>query len=119
MDTNQKPDAIETVELSLCVVRVGETVSDEQEDCCFVPEYRKDILEYLKELEKKSRFESDYTERCTDYNGTHRRVLVDWMAEVTDRLNMYTDTFFLAVRMADLFLAKHRDIKKMELQVHG
>lgn len=71
-----------------------------------VPEYEKDIYQYLREAELKNRPKPGYMKRQNDITTSMRCILVDWLVEVAEEYKLHRETLFLAVNYIDRFLSK-------------
>ncbi|CCH61114.1 hypothetical protein TBLA_0E00530 [Henningerozyma blattae CBS 6284] len=88
-------------------------------DTCMVVEYSNDIFEYLYKRELETIPKNNYT---TDTNSsffikpTMRAILVDWLVEVHEKFNCYTETLFLAINLMDRFLSSNKvTLNKLQL----
>uniref|UniRef100_A0A8C2WTU9 G2/mitotic-specific cyclin-B2 n=1 Tax=Cyclopterus lumpus TaxID=8103 RepID=A0A8C2WTU9_CYCLU len=89
--------------------------SENSEDCYMCPEYAKDIFDYLKRREEKFVLH-DYMSDQTSLNPEMRAILIDWLVEVQENFELYHETLYLAVKMADHYLAKtpvHRELLQL------
>ncbi|XP_037118613.1 G2/mitotic-specific cyclin-B3 isoform X2 [Syngnathus acus] len=85
--------------------------SENRDDCFMIPEYAKDIFDYLKSREEKFVLQ-DYMCQQPSINAEMRAILVDWLVEVQENFELYHETLYLAVKLTDHFLARtpiHRD----------
>ncbi|KAM9835466.1 G2/mitotic-specific cyclin-B3 isoform X2 [Syngnathus typhle] len=85
--------------------------SENRNDCFMIPEYAKDIFDYLKSREEKFVLQ-DYMCQQPSINAGMRAILVDWLVEVQENFELYHETLYLAVKLTDHFLARtpiHRD----------
>ncbi|XP_059211583.1 G2/mitotic-specific cyclin-B3 isoform X2 [Centropristis striata] len=89
--------------------------SENSEDCYMCPEYAKEIFDYLKRREEKFVL-CDYMPKQPSLNPEMRAILIDWLVEVQENFELYHETLYLAVKMADHFLAKtpvHREMLQL------
>ncbi|XP_028262250.1 G2/mitotic-specific cyclin-B3 isoform X2 [Parambassis ranga] len=91
--------------------------SENSEDCYMCPEYAKDIFDYLKRREEKFVL-TNYMTRQPSLNAEMRAILIDWLVEVQENFELYHETLYLAVTMADHFLSKTVVLREM-LQLVG
>lgn len=83
-----------------------------------VSDYQRDILDYLKEAERKCRPKYDYMRKQPDINSNMRTVLVDWVVEVCEEYRLNTETLYLAVSYVDRFLS-YMSVVRSKLQLVG
>ncbi|KAL7374480.1 hypothetical protein ABVT39_001530 [Epinephelus coioides] len=89
--------------------------SENSEDCSMCPEYAKDIFDYLKQREEKFVL-CNYMPKQPSLNPEMRAILIDWLVEVQENFELYHETLYLAVKMADHFLSKtpiHREMLQL------
>ncbi|TNN46404.1 G2/mitotic-specific cyclin-B3 [Liparis tanakae] len=89
--------------------------SENSEDCYMCPEYAKDIFDYLKQREEKFILRN-YMPDQSSLNPEMRAILIDWLVEVQENFELYHETLYLAVKMADHYLAKtpvHRELLQL------
>nr|XP_046237546.1 G2/mitotic-specific cyclin-B3 isoform X2 [Scatophagus argus] len=89
--------------------------SENSEDCYMCPEYAKDIFDYLKHREEKFVL-SNYMHMQPSLNPEMRAILIDWLVEVQENFELYHETLYLAVKMADHYLSKtpvHREMLQL------
>ncbi|XP_066537656.1 G2/mitotic-specific cyclin-B3 isoform X2 [Hoplias malabaricus] len=77
---------------------------DSSNDSSQIPEYAKDIFDYLKGREEKFELH-DYMESQPSLNQSMRAILVDWLVEVQENFELNHETLYLAVKMTDHYLA--------------
>ncbi|KAJ4949003.1 hypothetical protein JOQ06_020523 [Pogonophryne albipinna] len=90
--------------------------SENSEDCYMCPEYAKDIFDYLKQREEKFVL-CNYMPSQPTLNPEMRAILIDWLVEVQENFELYHETLYLAVKMADHYLSKtpvHRELLQLE-----
>ncbi|KAH8291558.1 hypothetical protein KR018_000410, partial [Drosophila ironensis] len=83
-----------------------------------VAEYQQDILEHLRETEKKHRPMPNYMRRQKDLDNSMRIILVDWMVEVGEEYNLDGETLYLSVSYVDRFLSQ-MSVVRHKLQLVG
>ena len=77
----------------------------------------KDLANLLK-IEEAYSFDPHYlTKTQPDYKWAVRAVLLDWLSEITEQLNLRRETYYCAVNYIDRFLAKVPNVLKEKLQV--
>ncbi|XP_034713062.1 G2/mitotic-specific cyclin-B3 isoform X2 [Etheostoma cragini] len=90
--------------------------SENSEDCCYMcPEYAKDIFDYLKKREERFVL-CNYMPQQPSLNPEMRAILIDWLVEVQENFELYHETLYLAVKMADHYLSKtpvHRELLQL------
>ncbi|KAK1890571.1 G2/mitotic-specific cyclin-B3 [Dissostichus eleginoides] len=89
--------------------------SENSEDCYMCPEYAKDIFDYLKQREEKFVL-CNYMPSQPSLNPEMRAILIDWLVEVQENFELYHETLYLAVKMADHYLSKtpvHRELLQL------
>ncbi|XP_068444015.1 G2/mitotic-specific cyclin-B3 isoform X2 [Clinocottus analis] len=89
--------------------------SENSEDCYMCPEYAKDIFDYLKRREEKFVLRNYMSDQCS-LNPEMRAILIDWLVEIQENFELYHETLYLAVKMADHYLAKtpvHRELLQL------
>uniref|UniRef100_A0A671V0N5 G2/mitotic-specific cyclin-B2 n=1 Tax=Sparus aurata TaxID=8175 RepID=A0A671V0N5_SPAAU len=89
--------------------------SDNSEDCYMCPEYAKDIFDYLKQREEKFVL-CNYMSKQPSLNPEMRAILIDWLVEVQENFELYHETLYLAVKMADHYLDQtpvHREMLQL------
>ncbi|XP_042258377.1 G2/mitotic-specific cyclin-B3 [Thunnus thynnus] len=89
--------------------------SDNTEDCFMCPEYAKEIFDYLKQREEKFVL-CNYMPTQPSLNSEMRAILIDWLVEVQENFELYHETLYLAVKMADHYLSKtpvHREMLQL------
>ncbi|KAI4808308.1 hypothetical protein KUCAC02_000372 [Chaenocephalus aceratus] len=89
--------------------------SENSEDCYMCPEYAKDIFDYLKQREEKFVL-CNYMPSQPTLNPEMRAILIDWLVEVQENFELYHETLYLAVKMADHYLSKtpvHRELLQL------
>ncbi|XP_032355234.1 G2/mitotic-specific cyclin-B3 [Etheostoma spectabile] len=89
--------------------------SENSEDCYMCPEYAKEIFDYLKKREEKFVL-CNYMPQQPSLNPEMRAILIDWLVEVQENFELYHETLYLAVKMADHYLSKtpvHRELLQL------
>ncbi|KAK7203131.1 cyclin-like protein [Myxozyma melibiosi] len=85
-------------------------------DVSMVSEYSEEIFVYMRELEIKSRPNPAYMDNQTEIHWSMRSILVDWLVEVHNRLNLLPETLFLTINYIDRFLSlKVVSLAKLQL----
>ncbi|KAL3233831.1 Uncharacterized protein RNJ44_03871 [Nakaseomyces bracarensis] len=91
----------------------------EKDNICMVVEYTNDIFDFLYEREKATVPSHNYlldTNSKFHLRPATRAVLVDWLVEVHDKFQCYTETLYLGINIMDRFLSQHKvDINKLQL----
>ncbi|XP_030636611.1 G2/mitotic-specific cyclin-B3 [Chanos chanos] len=91
--------------------------SEHSSNCCQIPEYAKDIFDYLKQREEKFVLR-DYIDEQPDLNQSMRAILVDWLVEVQENFELNHETLYLAVKITDHYL-DNAQASKGSLQLIG
>ncbi|KAM9836451.1 G2/mitotic-specific cyclin-B3 [Aulostomus maculatus] len=89
--------------------------SNNSEDCFMCPEYAKDIFDYLRQREEKFVL-CNYMPKQPSLNPEMRAILIDWLVEVQENFELYHETLYLAVKMADHYLSRtpvHREMLQL------
>lgn len=68
--------------------------------------YAEDIYQYCLTLEKVYKPKPSYMSKQPDINHAMRSILIDWMVEVSEEMNLSDETLFIAVSLVDRFLSK-------------
>jgi len=68
--------------------------------------YAEDIYQYCLTTEKVYKPKPSYMSKQPDINHAMRSILVDWMVEVSEEMNLSDETLFIAVSLVDRFLSK-------------
>ncbi|KAJ2592385.1 G2/mitotic-specific cyclin, partial [Coemansia sp. RSA 1797] len=92
--------------------------ADDADDPLMVSEYICDIIDYMREQEKKTQPDEMYMGKQTELTWDMRRVLVNWLVQIHYQLRMLPETLFLAVNLVDRFLSK-RQVSVSKLQLVG
>ena len=79
---------------------------DDTYDIAMVPEMANDIFEYMKDLEVKYRPNPNYMHYQRELRWSYRRVLLDWIVEVHQSLQLLPETLYLTVNIIDRFLSR-------------
>ena len=79
---------------------------DDTYDIAMVPELANDIFEYMKDLEVKYRPNPNYMHYQRELRWSYRRVLLDWIVEVHQSLQLLPETLYLTVNIIDRFLSR-------------
>ncbi|KAL0796218.1 hypothetical protein Bca101_067595 [Brassica carinata] len=78
-----------------------------------------DIYKLLRAAETKKRPATDFMERVQkDVNSTMRRILVDWLVEVSEEYRLVPETLYLTVNYIDRYLSGNV-ISRQKLQLLG
>ncbi|KAF6034108.1 CCNA2 [Bugula neritina] len=88
------------------VVDTATSSVDRETSLYCLPEYRDDIIEYLKEAETRCRPKVSYMRKQTDISPQMRTILVDWLVEVCEEYKLHDETLHLAVNYIDRFLSQ-------------
>jgi len=80
--------------------------------------YAEDAYRYLAEREEKNKPKPRYMAKQTDINHSMRSILVDWLVEVCDELQLDSETLYIAVNLIDRFLSK-MSVLRGKLQLVG
>ena len=59
-----------------------------------------------------------YMSRQPDITAAMRTILVDWLVEVQENFELFHETLYIAVKLADLYLSR-REVKREYLQLVG
>lgn len=84
----------------------------------YVAEYGTEILGYFLEVERVLYGERLYMDRQSEVTDRMRKILVDWLMDVTAEFKLHPETFFLAVDIIDRFLFFY-SIPRTKLQLVG
>lgn len=98
--------------------RIEEMDEEDGDDPLMVSEYVYEILEYMKELEGRTRPNPMYMSQQKDIDWKMRGILVDWLLEVHTRFSLLPETFYLTVNIIDRFLTS-KVIQLERLQLVG
>merc|ERR1712142_733657 len=80
------------------------------------PEYAEDVMDYLREEEKRFWIPPNYLHGKTTITYSMRTVLVDWLIQVQDHLGLEQETLHLAILMVDHFFhRKAVSVAKVQL----
>ncbi|KAG5502881.1 hypothetical protein JKF63_04651 [Porcisia hertigi] len=85
---------------------------------CFASEYGSEILNYFLEVERVVYTERKYMDRQSEITDRMRKILIDWLIDVTTEFKLHSETFFLAVDIIDRFLFLY-SIPRTKLQLLG
>ncbi|EOA20684.1 hypothetical protein CARUB_v10000996mg [Capsella rubella] len=112
--TEQKEDASGVLDL-LQVVDIDSNVEDPQ--CCSL--YAPDIYDNIHVAEFQQRPLANYMELVQrDIDPYMRKILIDWLVEVSDDYKLVPDTLYLTVNLVDRFLSSTY-IERQRLQLLG
>ncbi|KAJ2763641.1 G2/mitotic-specific cyclin, partial [Coemansia nantahalensis] len=92
--------------------------ADDADDPLMVSEYVTDIIEYMRELETKTRPDEHYMRKQAEITWDMRKMLINWIVQIHYQLRMLPETLFLAVNLIDRFLSK-RQVSTSKLQLVG
>jgi len=81
-------------------------------------EYIGDIIDHLRNLERRKRPRANYMSKQRDINSNMRSILVDWLVEVTLEFKLTTETVYLTVNLVDRFLSLMH-VTRSKLQLVG
>jgi len=70
-----------------------------------VAEFTHDIMEHFQRVELKYMPSSDYMDKQSEINTTHRAIVVDWLSQIHYQWKMLPDTIYLCVNIMDRFLS--------------
>jgi len=87
-------------------------------DPMFCVEYVQEIVAYLRRREIVDRVSSNYMDVQMELVPSFRAILVEWLAEISLRCRMLSETFLLAVNIVDRFLSV-RAVARDRLQLVG
>ncbi|KAL4429760.1 hypothetical protein ABPG74_004397 [Tetrahymena malaccensis] len=87
----------------------------------YVPQYAKEIFEYLRSNEDKHICKTQYFEQgCQpDLNSRMRTILIDWLIDVHLKFDLLPETLFLTVNLIDRYLEKGPKVDKSKFQLVG
>ncbi|KAJ5072933.1 cyclin-a1-1 [Anaeramoeba ignava] len=92
---------------------------DYKDDPQMVSEYAPEIFEHLKNTETDYVPSIDYMEKIQkSITPKMRKILVDWLVEVSQEYKFHSETLYLAVNYVDRFLSKF-SVSKSQLQLLG
>eukprot|EP00092_Neocalanus_flemingeri_P016511 GFUD01017865.1.p1 GENE.GFUD01017865.1~~GFUD01017865.1.p1 ORF type:complete len:425 (+),score=116.19 GFUD01017865.1:73-1347(+) len=90
-----------------------ETLGDPQQHA----EYAMETFQYYRTREAAFRI-PDYMNAQKEVTDVMRAILVDWLVEVQESLELNHETLYTAVKMTDLYLSK-KQVRKEDLQLVG
>ncbi|CAL0313249.1 unnamed protein product [Lupinus luteus] len=113
------PDQMEEVEMEdISEVPMLDIDSSDMNNPLAAVEYIKDLHSYYRKVESISRVSPDYMAQQFDINEKMRAILIEWLIEVHDKLDLVQETLFLTINLIDRFLEKQTVIRK-KLQLVG
>jgi len=80
--------------------------------------YSTDVYQYLLAREKTQPPKPRYMAKQTDINHSMRTILIDWLVEVCEELQLHNETLYIAVNLTDRFLSKML-VLRAKLQLVG
>jgi len=80
--------------------------------------YAMDIYHYLLAREKTNVANPRYMTKQTDINHRMRTILIDWLIEVSEELQLSPETLYITVNLIDRFLSK-MNVSRSKLQLVG
>lgn len=80
--------------------------------------YAEDIYSYFLEREKKNAPKPRYMAKQTDINHRMRTILIDWLIEVSEEMQLSQETLYITVNLIDRFLSK-MSVLRGKLQLVG
>lgn len=83
-----------------------------------VPEFRKNIREFLQRKESVFQVNPAYMDGQEDISERMRAILVDWLVDVCLKFKLLPVTFFLTVNVVDRFLSREQ-VHRNHLQLVG
>ena len=85
---------------------VPESSIDITEDPSMCGEYAAEVYVYHRQLEEQRHYLvcATFMEHQTNITGNHRRVLVDWLAQVSFKYHLLQETMILTVDILDRYL---------------
>ena len=92
--------------------------AEDMESPQFVAEYADDIYAYYREREVRRPVNPKYMLSQLDINESMRKLLVNWMVEVSIEFQLMSETLFLSVSLLDQFL-QLRKVPRDRLQLLG
>ena len=87
------------------------------DDPFFMSTYAKDIFSYLKQEEATTTLPSDFMENQQQITPNMRQKLVDWIAEISNLLNLLSETYLLTIYIIDKFLSLNKTIERSKYQL--
>ena len=87
------------------------------DDPFFMSTYAKDIFAYLKSEEANTTLPSDFMENQAQITPNMRQKLVDWIAEISNLLNLLSETYLLTIYIIDKFLSLNKTIERSKYQL--
>lgn len=91
---------------------------DDSEDKLMEELYSEDIYRYLLTREKTNAVKPKYMNKQTDINHRMRTILIDWLIEVSEEMQLHAETLYLTVNLLDRFLSK-MSVLRGKLQLVG
>ena len=79
-------------------------------------------LDSLIEIDKIYLYDVNYLQKCMrlgTLDDKHRIILINWMIEVSEDLELKRDTSYTAIYFVDTFLSRNSNTPKHELQLLG
>jgi len=91
---------------------------DESEEKVMEELYAEDIYKYILVREKANPAKPRYMNKQTDINHRMRTILIDWLIEVSEEMQLGAETLFITVNLLDRFLSK-MSVLRGKLQLVG
>ncbi|KAF1873793.1 hypothetical protein Lal_00029499 [Lupinus albus] len=116
---NSDPNQMEEVEMEdIAEVPILDIDSGDANNPLAAVEYIKDLHSYYRRVESISRVSPNYMAQQFDVNEKMRAILIEWLIEVHDKLDLVQETLFLTINLIDRFLEKQTLVRK-KLQLVG
>ena len=80
--------------------------------------YRDRIKQFISKRDLEQKVETKFLSKQEDINAKMRRILVDWLVDVSVKFKLLSETFFAAVNLLDRFLER-RQVQRTRLQLVG
>ncbi|PRP88577.1 hypothetical protein PROFUN_02988 [Planoprotostelium fungivorum] len=92
-------------------------LSVDHDDEVLCGEYSQIIFDILYTQEEEQLAHDNFMKHQKEMTHYHRRVIVDWLADVCNEFQCVNETFFLSVKLLDRYLTLNRDVEKNDFQL--
>ena len=117
------PSKVATSCMSMCDPAVPAHVRDidaeSADNIFFMAEYARDIFEHLREREVQTKIPAGFMQDHQFINTRMRQRLVDWIADISNILQLFTETYILSIYIMDSYLARVKTIARNDFQLVG
>ncbi|KAJ3390833.1 hypothetical protein HDU84_006924 [Entophlyctis sp. JEL0112] len=97
----------------------GDSFSAFLDDPILFNEYSDEIFAYMREMEENTTPNPHYIAHQPHITWEMRRILVDWMTFIHQKLGLLPETLFLAVNLMDRFMSQKANIPMEKFQLVG